>query len=264
MALYEAIAEAYDSLFPVHPLAGGFFGGPREGGSRLAFDVGCATGSHTSLLSGLGWDAVGLDPSPAMIHAASRRLADAADGAGAGLEGGAARAGSLRFERGGMLDLGRIAAGRRAGLVACLGNTVPHLASLAELAAFFGGAAAVLDPGGTLVVQQLNYSKILAERPSALPPLLADGWSFSRSYRYRDDGRLDFVTSLRRQPGPGQGRADDSTADDLTTLSPFLPAELAGAAAAAGLSRSGTFGGWAREFFDPKASTVIIGVWRKP
>lgn len=241
MALYETLVEAYDLIFPVHPGAAAFFGAPAKGQPSLAIDVGCATGAHAELLSSLGWDALGLDTSAAMIEAANKRAA--------------ASAGGLRFEIGGMLDLAARAAQASAGLVACLGNTVPHLASLDELRAFFRAAAAVLAPGGRLVVQQLNYAKILAERPTALPLVAAGSWTFGRSYRYRDDGRLDFVTSLG-----GSGR--DSAVDE-TTLSPFLPAELAAAADSAGLGQSGAYGGWDRSAFDEAGSIVLLAEWVK-
>lgn len=253
MALYETLVEAYDLIFPVHPGAAAFFGGPPPGRPSTAIDVGCATGAHAELLSELGWDTLGLDPSAGMIAEANRRAAAAAVRQPA--TEGRSEAGSLRFEAGGMLDLPGHAARSSVSLVACLGNTVPHLASGSELMAFFLAAAEVLAPGGRLVVQQLNYAKILAERPASLPLVVAGPWKFGRSYRYRDDGRLDFVTSLE-----GDGR---DAAADVTTLSPFLPSDLAEAADAAGLGPLGRYGGWDRSAFDEAGSIVLLEEWLK-
>jgi SAM-dependent methyltransferase len=44
----------------------------RSGGSRL-LDVGCGFGGFVALMRERGWDAVGVDPSPAVVEAATRR-----------------------------------------------------------------------------------------------------------------------------------------------------------------------------------------------
>lgn len=238
MGLYETLVLAYDELFPPAPAARAFLGPPpgASGSRATALDLGCATGAHAAMLAELGWSALGVDPSEAMIRAAEERYAGNAD---------------VRFAKGTMLDVNGLAPPGAASLILCVGNTLPHLGR-AELGEFFALSAAALRPGGRLVVQLLNYAKLLAERPGSLPEIRAGSWLFRRSYRYRDDGSVIFATELSNADrGGGVERGE-------TALTPFTADEVLEAAAAAGLTATGVYASWTREAFDPTASAVAL------
>jgi len=238
MGLYETLALAYDELFPPAPAARGFFGPPPgpSGPRALALDLGCATGAHAAMLAELGWSALGVDPSEAMVRAAEERYAG---------EAGA------RFATGTMLDVNRLSPPGAASLILCVGNTLPHLRR-AELGEFFARSAAALAPGGRLAVQLLNYAKLLAERPGSLPEIRAGSWLFRRSYRYRDDGSVVFATELSNADGGGGVERGE------TTLTPFTADEATRAAAAAGFTAAGVYASWKREPFSPAASAIAL------
>jgi len=235
MGLYETLAADYDAIFPTAPATAAFLGPPPRDGAR-ALDAGCATGSHALELARLGWTVLGLDPAPLMVAAARSREQPSGPG-------------SARFGTGGMLDLGAAAPPGSLSLLLCLGNTLPHLAGRNELDAFAAMAAESLEPGGRLVIQLLNYDRILRDRPSALPELGANGRVFRRSYGYRDDGYLDFITEFGS--GGDWGR-------DLTRLWPLGPGELREALGGAGLAGIREQSGWDRSAFDPADSVVLI------
>ncbi len=238
MGLYETLVLAYDELFPPAPAARGFFG-PPPGASdsrALALDLGCATGAHAAMLAELGWSALGVDPSEAMVRAAKERYAGKA---------------GLSFATGTMLDVNELAPPGATSLILCVGNTLPHLGR-SELGDFFARSAAALGPGGRLVVQLLNYAKLLAERPGSLPEIRSGSWLFRRSYRYRDDGSVVFATELSNADGGGGPERGE------TTLTPFTADEVQEAAAAPGLSAAGVYASWTREPFDPAASAVAL------
>jgi len=229
MEAYDAMAEAYDELFPPSPEFQTFMGSPRDSGR--AVDLGCATGAHVDSLRALGWDASGLDPSEAMIAAARR-----------------ARGAPERFSPGGMLDLGRLVPSGGAELVLCVGNTLPHLEE-GELGRFLAQCARALSPAGRLVVQLLNYAKLMAERPSDLSTVRGGRWILARSYRYREDGGLDFLTRLS---GPGVETVGS------TRLQPFTPGQVLAEAFIAGFEAEGVYESWDRSPFDIEASPFVL------
>lgn len=230
MALYETLADIYSAIFPVSDATVGFIGPPpREGAAIL--DLGAGDGAHLDAFARLGWRTRGLEPSEAMLAAAARR------------------SGQLGLARGGMLDLERFRAGDSFACVSCLGNTLPHLGGLAELAEFSRQAAGALEPGGRLVIQLLNY---LALGPgSALEPIQAAGYTFRRSYRPAPEGRLVFATALRDE---ASGREEE----DETLLYPFKPAELEAALSSAGLRVTGRYASWSRAPFNADSDRLLI------
>ncbi len=157
--------------------------------SRQVLDLGCGSGEHTRFLKSLGFEATGVDASPAQLEAA--RAADP--------EG--------RYLQVGLTELeGAILAPQGAGI--CLGNTLPHLCEEANLHAFFAGLAACLLPGAPLLLQLLNYDRVLDRSERTLPLLVrpgeAEGEStvFLRLMTHLGGGRLSFTpATLRYRPG---------------------------------------------------------------
>lgn len=237
MGLYETLALAYDSLFPPNPATARFLGPPPYPAAE-ALDMGCATGSEALALAAMGWVARGVDPSGAMVAAARERRAAAGSVAA-----------STSFVTGGMLDVDALCQPASLSLLLCLGNTLPHLHGPSELDTFAAMAFRALEPGGRFVAQILNYDRILAERPPSLPPIRTGALCFLRSYRYREDGYVDFLTEF------GDGT---ETVRDRTALYPLRPRELRSALENAGFAASAAFSDWERSPFSSAASTALI------
>ncbi|MDA1194947.1 MAG: class I SAM-dependent methyltransferase [Planctomycetota bacterium] len=124
------------------------------GAGTSVLDLGCGTGEHVAWFARSGWRAVGLDRSETMIEAAREHEAR----------------GEGRFVLGDALSpQAALPEEPPFDLALCLGNMLPHVLDDAELASFVRGAAAVLAPGGRLLVQILNYAKLLSDDVTALP-----------------------------------------------------------------------------------------------
>jgi len=141
---------------------------------RSVLDTACGTGWHAIALAQKCYTAAGCDASRAMIDRARTN---------------AAKAGvNVHFETAefGRLDLfpGKFNA------ILCLGNSLPHLLSDEELIATFGKFLGRLDPGGVVVLHNLNYDLRLKTKPRFFS---ASGNADTLVWRFADYGP-EFIT----------------------------------------------------------------------
>ena len=143
--------------------------------------------------------------------------------------------------------------------VVCLGNSVPHLLTDAELSAALKSFHAVLNPGGQLYLQLLNYDLVQARHERIVEINRQDNREFVRFYDFRDDGLLQFnVLSLDWSAGPDPVHALQST-----VLRPYHESELRTALHARGFAAPIAFGNLAFAPFDPAASDTVLLVAAK-
>jgi SAM-dependent methyltransferase len=218
--------------------------GERGGAMPVVLDAACGTGMHAIALAQRGYRAAGADLSPGMVE---RARANAA-----------ARAAPVRFEVAGFGELAA-AFGRAAfDAVLCLGNSLPHLLTGAQLAAALGDFAACLRPGGLLLLQNRNFDAVLARRERWMEPQAhREGeaeWLFLRFHDFDPDGLLTFhVVTLRRE-----GSAPWTQQVASTRLRPLRQAELLDALAGAGFTQMACYGNMAGAPFDPPASGNLV------
>ena len=143
---YRDLAAHYALLFPLNERQREFFGhllatGPV--GSVL--DVGCGTGEHLAWFSSRGVHAYGLEPDEAMFRELRRRNwpGTVPTLVQAGVE-------ALTGAVGGRVDL-----------VLCLGNTLPHVPDRTSARKALLVMAGALSPRGRLVIQTVNFDRIL-------------------------------------------------------------------------------------------------------
>jgi glycine/sarcosine N-methyltransferase len=242
--LYDEFSESYDVMVSwterlkrEEPFFRGLFD---QAGARRVLDVGTATGGHAVHFAGMGLDVVAVDPSAEMV-----RIAREQSSGQSGVRFLEAGFGQLRERVGGEFDV-----------VTCLGNTLPHAVTREGLDWALSDMAAVLRPGGVLVVQQLNYDRILAEQRRFLGVSSGarDGTEhlFFRFYDF-DDLQLTFnVVTLKRGP-EGWGFQVGST-----PLRAIRQGELADALAGAGFGGVEWYAGYDRSDFDPSSSNDLV------
>jgi glycine/sarcosine N-methyltransferase len=142
--------------------------------------------------------------------------------------------------------------------VLCLGNSLPHLLTTEAVAGALADFAAVLRPGGLLLIQNRNFDRVLAERRRFMDPQShsseAGEWLFVRFYDFKESSITFNMLRLRR-------RGERWTQDvESTDLQPIRRDDLAQALAAAGFSRVSYFGGYDGSAFDPARSGDLIAV----
>lgn len=209
-------------------------------------DAACGTGQHALALAGLGYPAAGADLSAGMVARARQNALE--------------RDASLPFAVAGFGELAAEFGEASFDAVLCLGNSLPHMLDEAGLAAALADFAAVLKPGGALILQNRNFDQVLAQRNRWMGPEAArEGeteWLFVRFYDFRLDGLIDF--NILRMKREGQGNWQQTLTQ--TRLRPLIQDELDTALTVAGFERVEWYGGLDGSAFDPAASGNLVAL----
>jgi len=213
-----------------------------EHGVVRVLDAACGTGHHAIALARQGYQVVGADLSAAMIEQAWQNAA------AAGVEVSFAVAGF-----GGLAALGQ-----SFDAVLCLGNSLPHLLTEKALAEALSDFAAVLHPGGLVVIQNRNFDRVWRLRERFMgPQSCREGereWLFIRFYDFHEATVTFNMIRLQRS---GETWTQDVEAIELR---PIFRDELGAALRRAGFFRAAFHGGYDGSSFDPAHSNDLIAV----
>jgi SAM-dependent methyltransferase len=204
---------------------------------RTAVDAGTGTGLHARALARLGVHVVAVDVSRAMLERLPAR--DTAEGR------------LITPAQADLRSLDREVAAPVDALL-CLGNTLPHLRTDADLAAVLGAFRRAVKPGGRVVVQLLNFDRLLASGERVQHVRETDGVIFIRFYDFLPDCVRFNLLLLRREGGtlrPTLRSVD---------LRPLTRALLARSCAAAGFSDLTWWSSLAGAPLAPDARDVVL------
>jgi glycine/sarcosine N-methyltransferase len=253
--LYDALAADYDRfvnwearLAHELPVLEAFF---QAGGVRRILDAACGSGQHAIALAQRGYRVVGADLSAAMISRARENAA----AAGVDVDFAVAGLGELAF------------LARRAGseepfdALLCLGNSLPHLLSAEAVGAALADFAAVLRPGGMVIIQNRNFDRVWTRRERFMGPQAhSEGqgqWLFVRFYDFHPS-TLTF--NMVRLANTGQGWVQDV---ESTELRPIFAGELVEGLRSAGFEQIELYGGYDRSPFHLDDSGDLLAVARR-
>jgi 2-polyprenyl-3-methyl-5-hydroxy-6-metoxy-1,4-benzoquinol methylase len=185
---YDVLAQKYDAMIgfnkrfdheyeSMHALLSRY-------NIRTALDAGAGTGFYSLLMAQSGVQVSALDVSSEMIrhlkaNAKKKKL-------------------SLNARVGQFSDIRKIFT-REYDAVFCLGNSLPHLRTKRELYWSIKNFIHVLKPGGVLILQLLNYDRILKNRERILSVKESDKQIVVRFYDYGKSNILFNVLSLERK-----------------------------------------------------------------
>lgn len=192
MDFYQMLEDYYDIIFPFKQDRFSFFLKLcQEEGVERVLDVGCGTGTYVLAFLKEGYKAIGVDLHQGMIKQARERALTL------GL--------TPSFKKGDMLELPSLFK-EPFQLLTCCGNTLPHLNSLPMIAKAIKGMGEVLAAKGLLLVQLVNYDKVLREKITSLPTIKREGITFERNYSFTSSGSIDFKGTLMSEKGVAQGQ----------------------------------------------------------
>lgn len=207
-------------------------------------DAACGTGMHALALAKLGYAVSGADLSMPMIGKARANAAVATQ--------------DVRFES---IGFGKLAPVFREGsfdALLCLGNSLPHLLSEAELKAALEDFARCLRPGGVLLIQNRNFDAVMASRQRWMEPQTyrdnEHEWVFMRFYDFEPDGTICFNMVTLKRPLGREWRSETVS----THLAPQLLADLNKALLESGFTNVWAYGSMTGEPFEPLTSGNLV------
>ena len=180
MKIYDIIADRYDSIFPVEPAKIDFIASQVIKEDANILDIGCATGELAYRLSTKFNNAriLGIDLNSRMISIANRNYKTK---------------NNLHFE---VRDMTGYQVDEKVDLALCIGNTLPHLKDKGELIQFLGSIYSGLNVSGRLILQFLNYDKIVKEGQISFEKIETEDTIFLREYRDITKERIKFNIKL--------------------------------------------------------------------
>lgn len=254
MGFYEEIAPYYDYIFPAGEeqlrLISEIAGEP----PKRILDIACGTGAYSVRLAQAGHEVWGVDADPEMIRLASLKAA------------GLKAAGNYvpaRFFVGDMLELDK-SIGRaesKFNIIFCIGNSIVHLGSKDAIRAAMIKMKEQLAPGGSIVLQIINFDRVLEKGVTSLPTLTNEeiGLVFQRNYTRDENTRLiyfDTVLSVNEEAGPVR-------LSNRVQLFPLTSSMLRDILTDAGFDSFALYGDFARSSYIPADSFMLIAVITK-
>lgn len=83
------------------------------------------------------------------------------------------------------------------GLVYCIGNTLVHLANVTQITTFLQDCRHLLLPGGSLILQIVNYDRVVSRNQDALPDITVPDKHLALKRNYViGEGTVQFITRL--------------------------------------------------------------------
>jgi 2-polyprenyl-3-methyl-5-hydroxy-6-metoxy-1,4-benzoquinol methylase len=204
---------------------------------RSAVDAGCGTGFYSLLLAWLGVKVTAADVSSEMIsrlkqHATEMKL-------------------NVEIVLSDFQHLADVVH-QKVDAVFCLGNTLPHLLSNDDLLESLRGFKSLLNSNGILILQLLNYQKIMKQQVRIQNVKERGGKTFVRFYDYQNNTIAFNILTLERNGNQIVHHLQ------TTTLNPLTSSHLTEQLTTAGFKQVVHHGSLSLEPFDEVASHDLV------
>jgi len=240
MKFYKSIVPNYDDIFPYNSIQKDFVLSTSDGQNqeKHILDIGCGTGNLTLELSTCFKNVVGIDYDLDMIRLAKSK----ADGYGT----------NIKFSCMNMLEIKNHFHPAEFDLILSFGNTLVHLKNVNEVRCFLDKTKKILKPGGKLLLQIVNFNRILKENIRSLPLIENDRIKFERYYHYNRQQRvIDFKTILTV-------KKENRIIKNSVQLYPLLKKEFEDILKNVGFEKVFFYGGFKKEGFTQHSIPLII------
>lgn len=239
---YDQLAADYDGLTHTSKRSAAARDFVRELHRRAPFfsalDAACGTGVFTRPLAEFATRVRGADLSPEMLRLAENESQDAAT--------------NIQWIEAPMQELPEVLESPF-DLIMCMGNSLPHLLTRADLHKTIRGFAQLLTANGTLVLHQLNYDRLLARGERLVGATRSENASYVRFYDFQGE-QIIFNVIATQWLDNGKTRSQWHS----TALRPHRTAELTDALKTAGFESLESYGDLTFSPYDPAESDLLV------
>ncbi|UMB61213.1 class I SAM-dependent methyltransferase [Lutibacter sp. A80] len=241
MSFYQQIAPYYHHIFKVNINQIDFVKSKIPENDATIIDVGCGIGTLSFELIAYYKHVLGIDMDAEMIQTALKAKETVLK--------------PVEFQQLSMLQLNTLNTKNSIDGVVCFGNTLVHLNSLNEVADFLQQAKAVLKSNGKLLLQIVNYDRIISKNIKHLPLIENDEIIFERNYSYQElENKIDFNTQLTV-------KATQQIIENSIQLLPLLKKDLTLLLNKAGFDNCNYYGNFKQEPYTINSPALIIEAW---
>ncbi|HZJ74910.1 MAG TPA: class I SAM-dependent methyltransferase [Perlabentimonas sp.] len=241
MSFYQQIAPYYHHIFKLNPNQVNFIKIKIPETNCSILDVGCGVGTLSFELGSYYRHVLGVDMDAEMIHIALRTQKGEPN--------------SVHFQQVGMLSLNSFIEKNSVDAIICFGNTLAHLNSLDEIAVFLQQAKAVLKPSGKLLLQIINYDRIIEQDIRQLPVIDNDEITFERDYVFRKSAnKIDFNARLTV-------KSTQQIVETTVELLPLLKKQVETLLCSAGFDNYYFYGSFNQAPFSIDSYALIVEAW---
>lgn len=244
MAFYEEFSKYYDLIFQAKKPQLDFIKKrtPKEG---KILDVAAGTGNHALALGEEGYDLRAVEYDQRMLEVLEEKR----------------KKQNLKMiaRQGDMKEIKSYYPEDFFDTLYCIGNSLVHLTTVAEIEKFLEGAYGVLKPQGTLIVQIINYDRILDQNIKGLPTIINDRdprlkAEFIRNYENMESSDLlDFHTRLIIKRN-----GEEKVFENHTPLLPLRYEELKDLLEKVGFRNLETYGSFMEDDYDLESMPLIM------
>lgn len=241
MSFYQQIAPYYHHIFKINVNQVEFIRLKLPDSGCKVLDIGCGIGTLSFELTKYYKNVLGIDMDAEMIRAASIKNKDDSK--------------SIQFQQKSMLELVAFIDKKSVEGIICFGNTLVHLNSLDQIANFLKQSKAILKSKGKLLIQIVNYDRILENNTKQLPIIENDEILFERNYCFRkSENKIDFNTRLTV-------KSTQQIIENSIELLPLLKNELTLLFKNAGFENYNYYGNFNQELYTNNSPALIVETW---
>ncbi len=241
MEFYQQISKYYDLIFPAGDEQVKFLKEVAGNPPKAVLDVACGTGEYSVGLAEQGYQVTAVDRDAKMLEGLQEKVK--------------AKGCALDYLEADMSDMDKKLS-FKFNLVFCIGNSLVHLDNMQEIKEFLKKARNMLENDGSLVLQIINFDRIILREIKSLPTIenKTAGLSFERIYDYqKQNNTILFKTKLN---------VEGRSFENQVSLYPLRQDELTEALHEAGFKKMKLFGDFNGNEFD-KYNSFMLVLWAK-
>lgn len=244
MEFYQQISKYYDYIFPTGEDQVKFLKEVAGNPPKRILDIACGTGGYSLALAEQGYSVTAVDLDAGMLEQLGKKI-DNSNGA----------AGTIDYIQSDMVKI-HDKLQSKFNMAFCIGNSMVHLEDINQIKEFLVNTRKMLENDGSLVLQIINFDRIILREINNLPTIENKdiGLSFERNYEYsKENNRMAFKTRLT---------VEGRSLENKVLLYPARQDELMKALGDAGFKKLKLFGDFNGSEFD-KYNSFMLVVWAR-